>query len=239
MYVGDARHVTADHGGQSDRMTDTTTSTAPSDDDSSGSTEQRYHHGDLPTALVEASAELVSERGPSGFSLREVARRAGVSHAAPAHHFGSVNGLLTAVAVEGFRRLDEALGGANETTDDPIERLRASGKAYVEMALRSPGHYAVMFADELLDHDDPRLVEHGTGAYGHLLDCITNIRDQLRPDLDVESAATMTWSTMAGLVVLSPMLGDVAEKNDLTLRSLDDLIDRFADFFLHGFVGTD
>ena len=71
-----------------------------------------YHHGDLPAALRAATAQLVSEKGPSGFSLREVARRAGVSHAAPAHHFGDAEGMLTSVAAEGFAKLaDELVSG--------------------------------------------------------------------------------------------------------------------------------
>ncbi len=202
----------------------------------SAATTERYHHGDLPAALRAATAELVAERGPHGFSLREVARRAGVSHAAPAHHFGSSIGLLTAVATEGFQHLEAALAEALASSDDPAAQLRACGSAYVMTALRHPGHYAVMFAEEMHDDDDERLITCSVGAYGRLLECITNIRDQLNPDLDVETAATMAWSTMAGLVVLAPALRDVAEKNEVAYRPIEELIDRFVAFFLHGFV---
>ncbi|NBO21074.1 MAG: TetR/AcrR family transcriptional regulator, partial [Rhodobacteraceae bacterium] len=69
------------------------------------SDEKPYHHGDLATALIAAAHQELSEQGAAGFSLRRVARRAGVSHAAPAHHFGDAAGLLAALAAQGFRRL--------------------------------------------------------------------------------------------------------------------------------------
>ncbi|MEM8747136.1 MAG: helix-turn-helix domain-containing protein [Actinomycetota bacterium] len=210
-------------------MTDTTTTPT---NERPGS----YHHGDLPSVLMAASADLIAERGPHAFSLREVARRAGVSHAAPAHHFGSARGLLTAVATEGFELLERALTEAYESDDDPREQLRRGGSAYVATALRYPGHYAVMFADELHDPDDEPLVIAGCGAYERLLECVERIRDQLNPDLDVETAATMAWATMAGLVVLSPSLPNVAEQNDLTFRPIDELIERFTALFMDGFI---
>ena len=69
-----------------------------------------YHHGDLPRALLEAALQAIVEVGPAAVSLRDLARRTGVSHAAPAHHFGDKAGLLTAVATDGFRRLAATLG---------------------------------------------------------------------------------------------------------------------------------
>ena len=82
-----------------------------------------YHHGDLPAALRAATAQLVAEKGPSGFSLREVARRAGVSHAAPAHHFGDAEGMLTSVAAEGFATLADAM--EDDDADGAEEEMRA------------------------------------------------------------------------------------------------------------------
>src|SRR6195256_5650444 len=101
-------------------------------------TRNTYHHGDLKAALLAKAAALVAERGADGVSLRELARNAGVSHAAPAHHFTDRRGLFTALAAEGFSLLAEAL-------------LRARGDfanaalAYVRFAIDHPGHYAVMF----------------------------------------------------------------------------------------------
>ena len=89
-----------------------------------------YHHGDLRHALIEATESLLAEKGPEGFSLREVARRAGVSAAAPAHHFGDASGLLTAVATVGFDGLAAALReGEARGGRDPRRRLREQGVA--------------------------------------------------------------------------------------------------------------
>ena len=91
-----------------------------------------YHHGDLPNALRKAAAEVIEERGLGDFSLREVARRAGVSHTAPAHHFGDVRGLLTSLAEEGMRQLHDVTAAAAASTDDPVERLSAISAALID-----------------------------------------------------------------------------------------------------------
>ena len=89
--------------------------------------ERPYHHGDLERALKAAAVDLITEVGPAGFSLREVARRAGVSHAAPAHHFGDSRGLLTALAVDGFRHLATQLAAARSGETDPQRQLEHIG----------------------------------------------------------------------------------------------------------------
>ena len=105
-----------------------------------------YHHGALREALIEATESLLAERGPDGFSLREVARRAGVSPAAPAHHFGDAAGLLTAVATLGFAGLTEALERGHALGGgDPRAALRGQGMEYVAFALRHPGRFRLMF----------------------------------------------------------------------------------------------
>lgn len=195
----------------------------------------RYHHGDLPTALRAAAAELVAERGPTGFSLREVARRAGVSHGAPAHHFGTSKGLLTSVAAEGFENVSTAFEQAIEEVDDPVERLTAMGKAYVRIAIQNPGHFGVMCSHELIDVDDEAYATHSSRAYLQLIELITEIRDTLNPDLDVDAAATMTWSAVHGLAALSPSLDDVADKTDTTVEPLDQMIEKFTHMFINGF----
>lgn len=105
-----------------------------------------YHHGDLRAALIDASETLLAERGLEGFSLREVARRSGVSPAAPAHHFGDVDGLLAAVATLAFDGLTAALEAGNARGgDNPVARLREQGVGYVGFALRHPGRFGLMF----------------------------------------------------------------------------------------------
>jgi AcrR family transcriptional regulator len=195
-----------------------------------------YHHGDLPAALRAAAVELVAERGPSGFSMREVARRAGVSHAAPAHHFGDTQGLLTSVAAEGYARLGEALAEATEGIEDPEARLLACGRTYVRTALENPGHFAVIFQADLVEPDDEACLVASVGAYGQLQATIELIRDRLNPDLDVDVAATMCWATMQGLVVLAPKLGDVAERTQTTTAPLDELIARMTVLMIDGFA---
>ena len=94
-----------------------------------------YHHGDLPRALLEAAVEAIEEVGPAALSLRDLARRTGVSHAAPAHHFGDKAGLLTAVAADGFRRLAATLGEAYRATGSFLE----VGVAYARFAVTHRG----------------------------------------------------------------------------------------------------
>ncbi|WP_422738284.1 TetR/AcrR family transcriptional regulator [Micromonospora sp. WMMD729] len=109
-----------------------------------------YHHGDLRRALLDAALEAIGEVGPAALSLRDLARRAGVSHAAPAHHFGDKAGLLTALATQGFERLTQALVAAG---DD----LLAAGVAYVDFAVAHRAYFEVMFRPELHRPDDPEL----------------------------------------------------------------------------------
>src|SRR5690349_24467205 len=102
----------------------------------------RYHHGDLPEALLKATAQLVQEQGVGALSLREVARRAGVSHGAPAHHFGDKAGLLTALATQGFELFTAALRKArDEAGTEPLRRFAATGYAYVLFASEHRAHF--------------------------------------------------------------------------------------------------
>lgn len=123
-----------------------------------------YHHGALRQALVQATESLLAERGAEGFSLREVARRAGVSPAAPAHHFGDAAGLLTAVASLGFEALTQALqAGEAAGGADARAALRGQGLAYVQFALQHPGRFRLMFRQGKL-HDDDTLQQHANAA---------------------------------------------------------------------------
>ena len=112
-----------------------------------------YHHGNLRAVLLEAALAEIAERGPQALSLRELARRAGVSHAAPAHHFGDKPGLLTAIAAEGFRRLAVVLGRARATGG-----FLDVGLAYVRFAVDERPYFEVMFRPDLYRRDDPAVV---------------------------------------------------------------------------------
>ncbi len=124
-----------------------------------------YHHGALREALIQATESLLAERGAEAFSLREVARRAGVSPAAPAHHFGDASGLLTAVAASGFEALSTALeAGDASGSSDARAALRGQGLAYVRFALQHPGRFRLMFRQGQL-RDDAALDAHAAAAF--------------------------------------------------------------------------
>lgn len=118
----------------------------PSSSNAAATHRDGYHHGALREALIEAAEAVLAERGVEGFSLREVARRSGVSPAAPAHHFGDAAGLLEAVATQAFDGLTAALQAGNARgCDDPLDRLVEQGLGYVGFALAHPGRFGLMF----------------------------------------------------------------------------------------------
>lgn len=116
---------------------------------------KRYHHGDLRRALIDAALRLVEEEGAEGVSVREAARRAGVSPGAPFRHFPNRVALMTAVAEEAQRRLraeiDAAL--AEGPAGDPLARFRCVGRAYLRWAMRNPAHFEVISNGRYFDHD--------------------------------------------------------------------------------------
>ncbi|KFE70794.1 TetR/AcrR family transcriptional regulator [Hyalangium minutum] len=132
-----------------------------------------YHHGDLRRALIEASLALISEKGFSALTLREVARRAGVTHAAPYRHFADKEALLAAVAEEGFRSMASEMRERMDTETRPTERLLACGVAYVLFAVRHPAHFRVMFGPHFnkpSDHEE--MSKEGTHSFGLLMQSI-------------------------------------------------------------------
>lgn len=120
-------------------------------------TSRGYHHGELRAALVSTALELITEHGLGGFSVAEIARRAGVSPAAPYRHFPDRASLLAAVAAETAERLDERLRLAAEAHTDPAERLAAAAGAYTEYYIRNGAGLHVVFAGELRGTDHPEL----------------------------------------------------------------------------------
>ena len=194
----------------------------------------RYHHGNLPNALRAAAADLIAERGLGDFSLREVARRAGVSHAAPAHHFGDTTGLLTSLAQEGFAYLADSLDAAAAGIDDPVERLIAVGRAYVRVATEHPGHCQVMLRTDVVDVDDPELQQAGRRAYSILEDAVRAVADACNPDLDVIDAANLCWTMTQGLVELYPKIAVIGEFQGHPAPPIDELVERFTYLLLDG-----
>lgn len=153
-----------------------------------------YHHGDLRAVILAETANLVAERGADGVSLRELARAAGVSHAAPAHHFGDRRGLFTALATEGFRVLTA------ELTDARPEFIDAA-KAYVRFALAHPGHFEVMFDKSLYDAADEQVQQASAAAYLELNRGVGTLADP-HAAADPEGAALAAWSMVHGFAQL-------------------------------------
>ncbi len=164
-----------------------------------------YHHGDLANALLAATEALLDEAGVEGFTLREVARRAGVSHGAPAHHFGDVRGLLSAFTAQSFGQLAEAMAQRRAATSiDPFEQLVATGVAYIDYALTHRARFQLMFRSDRLDADHPALVECGGQAYGHLVDCIAAIDTSNDRDAAMrrQQKTALAWSMVHGYATL-------------------------------------
>lgn len=175
-------------------------------------TDGPYHHGDLRRAVLDAAVLAIAEVGPSGVSLRDLARRAGVSHAAPAHHFGDKAGLLTAVAAEGFDLLADALTQAHQRTGDFVE----VGVAYVRFALDHRAHFEVMFRPELYHANTPEVRAPRERAAEMLYSGVGSLpARQVGPD--VVLAGTAAWSLVHGFATLwlhnalPPTLGDDPE----------------------------
>ena len=164
-----------------------------------------YHHGNLREALIEAAVALIGEVGPRAFTLREAARRAGVSHNAPYRHFASRDELLGAVAAEGFERLAAAMRKAMTPGKSPRERLELCGSGYVEFALRWPNHLLVMF-DQPSDSGQGNGRNHpiGEDAFRVLLDCIVEAqRAGNLPPGDPLPLAWTAWSLVHGIAKLA------------------------------------
>ncbi|HLJ72826.1 MAG TPA: TetR/AcrR family transcriptional regulator [Roseiarcus sp.] len=116
-----------------------------------------YHHGALREALLQAAERLLERDGVQGLTLRAAAREAGVSHAAPKHHFGDLSGLLTDLAIVGFERFRGYLATGLQDDLSPREKLDAIGRGYVAFAKAHPGLFLMMFRSERLDMSRPAL----------------------------------------------------------------------------------
>jgi AcrR family transcriptional regulator len=155
--------------------------------------------------ILDASVALVMEHGVRGVSFREVARRAGVSHQTPYHHFGDHTGILRAIADEGFASLRDHMQEAVDAAGaDPRARLEASGIAYVQFAAAHPGHFRVMFQQQLVgglqDDDCP--------PQGRLVpEMVRGLAAAMPPEggaghMDADTLALLCWATVHGLANL-------------------------------------
>ena len=158
--------------------------------------ERAYHHGNVRAEMLAAAVEAVSESGAGGLSLRELARRVGVTHGAASHHFGDKTGLLTALAVEGYRLLAAALDAAWGVRN----RFDDVGIAYVRFAVDHPAHFQVMFRPELYRAGDPELLAAKAAAGAVLYESARQVADAAGGD-EVR-AGVAAWAYVHGIATL-------------------------------------
>lgn len=151
-----------------------------------------YHHGDLRRTIVAAAVKAIGEDGLDGWSLRELARRAGVSHAAPGHHFGDKTGVLTAIAADGFTMLADTLEAAGAD-------FLTAGVAYVDFAVSNPVHFSVMFQPGVYRADDEAVQRAETRA-GDVLRKGAKVLSS--PATDPEDFTLAAWSIAHGFASL-------------------------------------
>ncbi|GAA4190863.1 TetR/AcrR family transcriptional regulator [Gryllotalpicola kribbensis] len=162
-----------------------------------------YHHGSLKQQVMESAANAIARSGPDSLSLRQLARLAGVTHGAPAYHFGSRRGLFTALAVEGFAGLADALESPNQQGD-----FAEAAVEYVRFALARPGNYAVMFRADLLEETAELRTQRERAAAALETGLATLPEGALTVPFDVARRAA--WSLVHGLASLAQAgaLGD-------------------------------
>jgi AcrR family transcriptional regulator len=200
------------------RRTTSTAASRPVRRAASAKTEAPYHHGALREALLQAAERVLERDGLSGLTLRAVAREAGVSHAAPTHHFGDLTGLLSELAAVGFRQFNAAMASACDTVTTPLARALARPKAYVAYAQAHPGMYGIMFRTERLDYSRPSLHEAAEASFAGLANAIGAMRqEQISGDaltLDQGAAIARAWSMVHGFttLLLDGRLKDILER---------------------------
>ena len=167
-------------------------------------TKQHYHHGDLKRALLECALLVIAEQGTSKLTLREIARRAGVSHAAPYRHFANKSELLGAVAAHAFRTLKEFLEAKLEDRTDKLEQFETLCLGYVQFAAQFPDHFQLMFESELPQKSDHlELREASRASYQILVDVVSECQALgLLRSGEAEELALTAWSMSHGLAVL-------------------------------------
>jgi len=182
-----------------------------------------YHHGNLRDALLQASLGLIREGGIREFTLREVARRAGVSHAAPYRHFREKAELLAAVAEDGFNRLTAAMHSAAAKSRDPFGRLQNAGLAYIEFAQEQPEHFLVMFTVDLDENLHPSAKAAADQCFGELLGLVTACHyAQKLKGPPPETTALIAWTQVHGIAELA-LRGQLGLRNRRELRDFAKL----------------
>jgi AcrR family transcriptional regulator len=176
-----------------------------------------YHHGALREALLKAAETVLERDGLQGLTLRAVAREAGVSHAAPTHHFGDLTGLISELAAIGYRNFNAAMAAAPGMAGSP-EGGRARALAYVAYAQAHPGMYGLMFRTERLDMSRPALHEAANASFAGLAGAIGASRHEhisaQALSLEQGAAIARAWSLVHGftMLLLDDRLSDILRR---------------------------
>lgn len=170
--------------------------------DRKATTDRSYHHGDLRRALVQAARKVLEAEGPAALSLRAVAREAGVSPAAPYHHFRDKNELLDAVAHDGWHLLNDMMCEAKAAVDDS-ERLLSIGVAYVAFARAHPALYRVMYDTARNKEALPEQLSEGDSAFGALRDTMLEMGADPKAGAELELATIAAWCGAHGLAEMA------------------------------------
>lgn len=188
-----------------------------------------YHHGNLRRALLDAALDTIATDGVAALNLRALARRCGVSHAAPTHHFGDRQGLLTAIAAEGYDGLAASIAATWAETGSFLE----VGVAYVRYAVTHPGHFAVMFRPDLVDPEDAELVRASSASAAMLYGPVGSVAAVDGDDAARRIAGTAAWALVHGIATLwlqgSLRAGPVDDPEALTRSAAAHLFGPTAD----------
>lgn len=198
--------------------------------------EKSYHHGDLKTAAIKKTVEIIQKKGEVDFTLREIAKGLKVSHTAVYRHFQSKQDLLSHIAEEGFRAMVQKFAKTIENARTPRQKLHASGYAYIEFALNNPGHYRSMFHQELrcANEQRPELDEIGAEAFASLITILQEgMKAQVFRKMDALVAARSIWSGIHGfsILLLDGQFASVQSKAEIQ-RAIEAHLDFLAESLL-------
>jgi AcrR family transcriptional regulator len=201
---------------------------------------KKYHHGDLKNALIRAGIEIISKDGLAGLSLRKVAKKAGVSHAAPYAHFADKQALIAAISTEGYHRLyDQLMASVALHSGDPRRGLVEVGWSYVQFALSDPQRFKVMFSGILEQEKDyPEFREMALKSFELLVSLVKSSQEAgLLDPGPADMVAVRLWSVVHGFILLllegqiSHSLLDRTSIKDLLIFMLNEITKKDTDQF--------
>lgn len=196
-------------------------------------TEKSYHHGDLKNALIQAGIKILAEEGIEGFSLRKVAREAGVTHSAPYAHFADKQALIAAISTDGYRKVYERINAVVEQfPDDPLRQFIETAWVYVSFGFDEPDHFKITFSGSVeREREYPALVEMTGKTFDALRQLIircqqADLIDRGEPDL----AAVTVWGFVHGFVhliqesMVSHVVTNRYSKREMLILSLNHIL---------------